>query len=203
VQEGRWVNEIKDYYFSEGLLEQAIGLVGFGMVARFLVKMLIPFNTKIKVFDPYVDDKTFFEYGVERAALEDIFTTSKIISVHAAKTKENFHMIDEKLLGKIPAGALFVNTSRGSIIDQKALEDELQTGRFKAVLDVFETEPLPPESRLRGLKNVLLMPHLAGPTVDRRKKVTMGLIDDIKSFINGGKLKYEIDKDYANRMTGS
>ena len=81
------------------------------------------------------------------------------------------------------------------------MAEELQKGRFKAVLDVYETEPLPPESKLRKLKNVILIPHMGGPTIDRRKYVTLGLIEDIKRFSKGEKLKYEISREHAAAMT--
>jgi phosphoglycerate dehydrogenase-like enzyme len=101
----------------------------------------------------------------------------------------------------IPDGALLVNTARGSIIDEDALAEELATGRFKAILDVYEVEPLPEHSKLRGLKNAILIPHMGGPTIDRRRYVTLELIEDIKGFLQNRTLKYEIRKSYAFHMS--
>lgn len=198
VQAGRWRT---DQFFNEGLLDQSIGLVGFGMVAKYLVKMLAPFRVRIKVHDPYIKDEVCLEYGVERSTLEDIFSTSKIISIHAPRTPDTYHMIGSRLLKMIPDGALLVNTARGSLIDEQALAEELQKKRFKAVLDVFEVEPLPSDSKLTGLPNVILIPHMAGPTMDRRKFVTSALIEEIENFFSGKGLKYEIGKNYAMAMT--
>lgn len=192
-----WATQI----YNEGLLDQTMGLIGFGLVARYLVGMLKPFRVKTKVYDPYVSDEICREYGVKRSTLEDVVSTSKIISIHAPKIPETYHMIDKRLLEMIPDGALLVNTARGSIIDEEALAVELRKNRFKAVLDVFEVEPLPADSKLRGLSNVIIIPHMAGPTVDRRKMVTLALLEDIESFFNGNGLKYEISKEYAKRMT--
>jgi len=108
-------------FMSEGLLDQDIGLVGFGMVAKYLVSMLRPFRVKIKVYDPYVNDDILREYNVEKATLDQIFSTCKIISIHAPKTPDTYHMINKELLEMIPDGSLFVNTARGSIIDENAL----------------------------------------------------------------------------------
>lgn len=72
---------------------------------------------------------------------------------------------------------------------------------FWAVLDVFEAEPLPKESRLRGFRNVILMPHMGGPTLDRWKMITEELIKDIESYRNNGSLKYEISQKYSGIMT--
>lgn len=199
MQKGVWSKN--GSFINEGLLNQKVGLVGFGAVAKFLVKMLAPFNTEIKVFDPYLSDEILLSYGVQRASLEEIFRSSKIISIHAAKTPDTYHMIGKDLLQVIPDDALLVNTARASIIDTSALEEELAKNRFKAVLDVFDVEPLPANSKLFHLPNVILMPHMAGPTIDRRKIVTLALIDDIQRIYEGKQPKLSIDRKYAMAMT--
>lgn len=78
---------------------------------------------------------------------------------------------------------------------------ELATGRFKAILDVYEEEPLPERSRLRGMRNAILIPHMGEPTVDRRSVVTLALIDDILNFYAGKPLRHEIGREYALAMT--
>lgn len=198
VQDGRWKAE---NYHNEGLLDQSIGLVGFGMVAKSLVNLLRPFRVKIKAFGKPADEPAMKEYGVEKASLEEIFSSCGIISLHVPKRPDTYHMVNKRLLEMISEGSLLVNTARGSVIDEAALEEELHKGRFKAVLDVFETEPLPPESKLRNLRNVILVPHMAGPTTDRRKYVTLGLINDIGKFSRGEQMAYEISQEYAALMT--
>jgi phosphoglycerate dehydrogenase-like enzyme len=198
VQAGRWRTERSP---SEGLLDQSLGLVGFGMVAKHLVNMLTPFRVKISAYDPYVRDDALASLGVARASLEEVISVPKIVSLHAARTPDTYHMVTRELLHTVRDGALFVNTARGSIVDEEALADELALGRFKAVLDVYDDEPLPQGSRLRGMKNVLLMPHMAGPTVDRRRSVTLALIEDIENFFGGRPLVHEIAREYAMAMT--
>lgn len=198
VHEGRWHN---GNYYNEGILDQTIGLIGFGMTAQILVNMLKPFNVKIKVFSEHKTDEVYKEYGVERASLEEIITTCKIISIHMAQREDTYHIINREVLKKIPDGSILINTSRGSLIDEEALADELATGRFKAALDVFEIEPLPKNSRLRGLKNVILIPHMGGPTIDRRKSCTQGILDDLGRFNKREKMLYELNMEYIDRMT--
>jgi len=188
-------------FFNQGLLDQTVGLVGFGMTTKFVINMLKPFNCKIKVFSNSMTDEACAEYGVQRASLEEIFSTCRIVSIHTAKRPDTYHMINKKLLQMLPDGALIVNTARGSIIDEEAMIEELETGRIKAALDVFEVEPLPVDSKLRSLSNVLLIPHMAGPTIDRRRYCTNGVLDDVERFYKGEPLKYEIDKAYAGFMT--
>ncbi len=189
-----WVCDLK----SESLLEQKIGLVGFGAISKFLVRMLVPFRTEIKVYDPYVDDGVLSSNGVTRAELEEIFRESKVISIHAAKTPDTYHMIGKKLLETVPDGALLINTARSSIIDTAALEEELLKNRFNAVL--FDMEPLPEDSRLYGLSNVMLLPHMAG-AAGRWSKVTLALIKDIERIYDGKQPEMSIGREYAMAMT--
>ena len=198
VQQGRWRSE---HFSNEGLLDKTIGLVGFGLVAKYLVPMLKPFHADIRVYDPYVTDALLQTYGVRRATLEEIFRQCDIVSIHAPRTPETKGMITKELLRTLKDGALFINTARGSLVDEEALASELITGRITAVLDVFETEPLPMESRLRGLPNALLIPHMGGPTMDRRKAVTLAMADEIKRFFDGELLRYGIGREYALAMT--
>lgn len=199
MQAGRW--PAADNYY-EGLLDQTVGLIGFGAVAKNLAKMLKVFRTRVKVYDPFVSDEVLEEYGVERVStMEEIITGCKVISLHAAKSPKTYHMIDKRLIEMIPDDAVFVNTARGSIVDEEALAIELKKGRFKAILDVYEVEPLPADSKLRGMENTILIPHLAGPTVDRRKYVTMALVDEIKRFFAGQPMRMEINREYAMAMT--
>ncbi len=87
------------------------------------------------------------------------------------------------------------------MVDEEAMIEELKTKRFSAVLDVYYNEPLDADSPLRTLKNVYCIPHLAGPTIDRRPIITKKLVDNIKLFEEGREMPLEISKEYAARMT--
>ena len=198
MKSGGWRSED---FFNRGLLGQTVGLVGFGEIPRYLVPMLKPFHVKIKAFDKFVDARKMAEYSVEKADLEDIFSTCPILSIHLPATEETYHMIDRRLLKMIQKDAVLVNTSRGRVIDEKALIEELKQNRFKAVLDVYEKEPLPDDSPLRKMENTLLIPHMGGPTADRRKYATLAVVDDINNFLSNRPLVHEITAERASRMT--
>lgn len=198
IAEGNWP---APEAWDEGILDQSIGLVGFGAVARYLTRMLAPFRAKVYAYDPYVSDEIFKSYGVKRASLEDIFSNCKIISLHAARTPDTYHLVGKGLLESIGDGGLFVNTARASIVDTEALIVELLKNRFNAVIDVFDVEPLPADSPLVGLPNVLLQPHRGGPTTDRWKVVTLSLIDDFLRVFAGEESRLEIKREYAMAMT--
>ena len=98
-------------------------------------------------------------------------------------------MVKREHLDLMKDGSLLVNTARGAIIDEKELIEVLATGRINAVLDVFEEEPPASDSILRKLKNVTLMPHRGGPTIDRKAYCVPKLISDIKKLASGEKIE--------------
>jgi len=190
---------------NRGLLGKTVGIVSYGAIARHLVRMLAPFRVKIKIYDIKslpAEDKA--RYGLIEAGLEEVFSTCDIVTLHTPLNDHTHHLIGEKLLALLPEGALFVNTSRGAIVDQSALERQLASGRFRALLDVYEKEPLPKESLLYGLENVILMPHMAGPTVDLRRDITKALFTEAYEFLkNGAPLLHEISREAAAMMSRS
>jgi len=200
VKEGKWRTEADIW---EGLLDKTVGIVGKGTISTLLIQMLQPFRVKIKIFSHYEIEQGFLErYHCQQVGLEEIFSTCDIVSVHSALNEHNRGLIGGKHFGLLKDGALFLNTSRGAVIDEKALITELKTNRFRAVLDVFMKEPLPADSELRSLENVYLIPHMAGPTLDRRAWISKALIDEMCSFFKGNqKLELEITAHMAKHMT--
>ncbi|MBO5222435.1 MAG: hydroxyacid dehydrogenase [Clostridia bacterium] len=189
--------------FTRGLLGKTVGIVSYGAIARHLVRMLAPFGVKLKVYDiKPLPAEDAAKYGLEQVSLPELFSKSDIISLHTPLYDKTHHLIGEDLLRRIPEHALFINTSRGAIVDQPALEKCLTEGRFRAVLDVYEKEPLPLENPLFDCDNVILMPHMAGPTVDLRKEITRCLLLESVAFLKeGGPLPHEISRDIASTMS--
>ena len=186
---------------TRGLLGRSVGLVGYGMIAEYLVKFLKPFGCRIMVSSRHISAEELAEAGIEAAAAEEIFRTCDIISLHSSLTARTKHSIGADLLNSMKDGALLVNTARGALMDEEALVSVLKERPVWAALDVFETEPLPMDSPLRECERVLLMPHAAGPTADRRYVVTSHVLDDIGRFLNGEPLDCEIDFARAGTMT--
>ncbi len=188
-----------------GLLGKTVGIVSYGAIARHLVRMLQPFRVKIKIYDiKPLPTEDAAKYNLTFASLEEVFSTCDIVTVHTPLNEQTHHLINERLLSMLPEGCLFVNTSRGAVIDQAALERQLATGRFRALLDVYEKEPLPADCDLYLLDNVILMPHMAGPTVDLRKDITKSLLTEASEFLkNGAPLTHEISRVAASMMSRS
>lgn len=188
-------------WYNESLFEKTVGLVGFGAVARHFVNLLKPFNANILVYADFLTDNEARRWGVKKTSLEELFTRAEVVSLHLSYLPETHHIITRKLLGMLQPGAVFINTARGGLVDEGALAEMLMEGRFRAALDVFETEPLPMDSPLRGLENALLIPHMAGPTFQSRRRVAKVLIEEIQQVLQGNPSYLAISKDAAFRMT--
>ena len=200
VRAGNWRTE-NDLW--EGLLDKTVGIVGLGTISKIVVRMLQPFRVKIKMYSHYEIEPEFCEkYNVEAASLDEIFSTCDVVSIHSALNQENRGLIEKRHFEMLKEGSFFINTARGAVIDENALIDELVKNRFWAVLDVYLQEPLTLNSKLRSLRNVYCIPHMAGPTLDRRKWITKALIDEMKRFFDGAeKFELEISEEFAKRMT--
>lgn len=173
-----------------------VGIIGASQVGRNLIRILKPFGVKINLYDPYISDFQASELGVKRSSLEEIMANSDVVSIHAPNLPETYHLINKDLLALMKDGTLFMNSARGPIVDQDALIAELKTGRISAYLDVFDIEPLPKESELYKLDNVLLSPHISGGhAINGRYELGNYLVQQIYSYYTKGILENEAVKD--------
>lgn len=199
MREGGWR---PSQFYNEGILNKTIGLVGFGAIAKKFVEFLKPFQCEILVNSGHLTEEEASKYGVKAASLDEVFEKSDIISLHQSLNEKNYHMVGKEQFNKMRTGSLLINTARGKLLDEEALIEELKTGRIHAVLDVFESEPLLADSPLRSLENVTLIPHMGGPTIDRRQYCVIRLCQDIVKY-NQGKTDIEtlIPLEYVKNMT--
>lgn len=178
----------------ESLFYQKVGLHGFGNIAQILVKLIAPFQCDVSAYDPYVDDEIFRANGVRRIDdLQTLYAQNKIVSIHAPKTDETYHVVNAKILSAMQDGSILINTARGALIDIDALIARLQTGRILASLDVYEHEPLPEDSPLRGLLNCQLSPHTGGPTPDRMVDFGRAALSNLQLYSRGETVQHVVD----------
>lgn len=162
---GAWKNGRTD---AASLFGRRVGVHGFGLVARELTRLLQPFGVEVAVCAPETDPALYAAHRARRvASLDELFAGSDIIVELAPLIPETVGVVTERLLRLIPEGGVFVNVGRGAVVDEAALLRVAREGRIQVALDVYETEPLAADSGLRGLPNVILLPHLGGPTADR------------------------------------
>lgn len=184
-----------------GLLYKKVALIGFGAVARNVAKMLSAFKCETYIVADHVTEEEAASYGAKKATMEEAFAECDVVSIHLTNIPETYHIVSRELLNSMKDDALLVNTARGPIIDEDALGDILQTGRIKAVLDVYEVEPLPMDSKLRHLDNVILMPHMGGPCPELTTRVTEAVLTEIPKVLAGEKSWLDVPRDMALRMT--
>ena len=189
-REGGWKNRSTE---TASLFGRRVGLHGFGQVARELVRLLKPFGCIVTVFAPDVDRSVEEHHGVIAAAsLEALFGGNEIVVELAPLVPETTGIVTEKLLRLIPAGGVFVNVGRGAVVDEAGLLRVAADGKIAVGLDVFTTEPLPADSGFRGLLNVTLTPHLAGPTTDRRRDAGEFALANLRAYAKGEPIAAQI-----------
>lgn len=139
-----------------------IGLVGFGRIPQLVAKKLSGFGVKIIAYDPYAKPDVFLKAGVVQVTFEDLCKDADYVSIHCPQTVETKHLFRESTFRDMKQTAILINTARGGIVSEKDLTNALRRGEIAgAALDVFETEPLPKDSPLLNMPQVIATPHCA------------------------------------------
>jgi len=142
---------------------RTLGLVGLGRIGQATATRAIGLGMNVITFDPYAPADFVRQHGITTVSLEDLLKQADFISLHSPATAETRHMINDQSIATMKDGVVIINTARGPLIDEPALIRALKSGRVRAAgLDVFEQEPLPLNSPLIGMPNVLLSGHVAG-----------------------------------------
>jgi phosphoglycerate dehydrogenase-like enzyme len=177
------------------LRASTLGVVGTGRIGRALVDRMLSFFGEFVVFDPEQQEAPV---GTRHAGdLESLLRVSDVVSIHTPLTPETRGLIGAAELALLPPGAVVVNVSRGGIVDESALGDALRSGQLSSAgLDVFEVEPLPADSPLRGLDNLVLTPHIAGYSEGAGPRLTEWMLEDVLRHLEGRELahgRYAVD----------
>ncbi|ONK15506.1 hydroxyacid dehydrogenase [Streptomyces sp. MP131-18] len=182
-----------------GNLGRRVGIIGASRIGRRVIELLRPFDFDVSLYDPYVDDAAADRLGVRSAGLAELLADSDIVSVHAPANDGTRHLIDRSGLALMRDGAVLINTSRGSLVDTGALTAELAAGRLRAVLDVTEPEPLPADSPLYGLPNVLLTPHIAGSHGNELRRLGLTVVEELERLLAGVPLLHRVTPEQLDR----
>jgi D-3-phosphoglycerate dehydrogenase len=160
VKSGGW--NYREFLPLPALRDYTLGLVGFGKIPRAVTERAKCFGMKIVTADPFVEPDSAAEYGVELVELEELLKTADIVSVHAPLTNETRGMFNRQTFDMMKPGVLFINTSRGPLVDEQALSEALKDGKIAlAALDVMTSEPPKPDNPLLQLDNIVITPHIA------------------------------------------
>jgi glyoxylate reductase len=163
-----------------------LGIVGLGRIGAEVARRAHGFGMKIIYTDVVRRPDLESELGAEYAGFDELLKESDIVSIHVPLLPSTRHFVGKKELKLMKPTAVIINTSRGLTIDQGALIEALEEGWIAgAGLDVFEEEPLPSESRLAKMSNVVLTPHIGSATVETRRKMAEVCAENVKAFLEG------------------
>ncbi|WP_062204660.1 hydroxyacid dehydrogenase [Streptomyces sp. NBRC 109706] len=177
-----------------GNVGRRVGVIGASRIGRRLIELLRPHDLDVVLHDPYVDEAAAARLGVRAVGAAELFRESDIVTVHAPAVPETDHLVDRAALASMRDGALFLNTARGSLVDHRALTAELVSGRLSAILDVTDPEPLPADSPLWGLPNVLLTPHIAGSQGNELRRLGGTAVDELARLAAGHPLHHRVHR---------
>jgi D-3-phosphoglycerate dehydrogenase / 2-oxoglutarate reductase len=161
---------------------KTVGVIGFGKVGQAFAKMLSGFSCKLLVYDPYCQQAIDPSVGKLVSSLEEIWAQADVISLHIPSTSETKRLVNSQSLSKMKQNVLILNTSRGDLIDERALcEFLLCNPTAGAYLDVFDQEPY--SGPLTQLKNIVLTPHIGTFTYETRSKMELESVVNLINFL--------------------
>jgi D-3-phosphoglycerate dehydrogenase / 2-oxoglutarate reductase len=185
------------------LYNKTLGVIGMGRIGSELSRRAIAFGMRVIAYDPYLSATRARSLQVELVdELDDLLTSADFVSLHTPLTAETRHILDGARLQKTKRGVRLINCARGGLIDENALLKALQDGHVAAAaLDVFEIEPLPGDSPLRGAPNLVLTPHLGASTAEAQESVGIEIAHSIRAALLEGTIRNAVNMPNLDAKT--
>ncbi len=181
VREGRW--ERIEY---PRVMGRTLGIVGLGRIGQAVVPRAQGLGMKIIAHEPFPDADFVKQSNIELCELDELLGRADYVSLHMPLTAETRHLMNRERFAKMKPGSVFINTGRGGLVDEAALDEALASGHVRgAGLDVFEVEPLPLDSPLLRHRHALLAGHVAGLDVESRRDALIMAAEAIVQLKNG------------------
>ncbi|MFA5156899.1 MAG: phosphoglycerate dehydrogenase [Candidatus Omnitrophota bacterium] len=183
TKKGEWK---RSKFMGVELYTKVLGIVGFGRIGGEVAKRAFSFGMKVLAFDPFLSREVAESLGVEVVELKDLLGRADYITVHTPLTEETRHMISAEEFAIMKKGVRVVNCARGGIIDEAALVQAIKEGKVAgAALDVFEKEPLSPDSELLKVDNIIATPHLGASTEEAQVNVAIEVAEIVRDALLG------------------
>ncbi len=185
------------------LYNKTLGVIGMGRIGSELSRRAIAFGMRVIAYDPYLSATRARSLQVELLdELDDLLTSADFISLHTPLTADTRHILNVARLQKTKRGVRIINCARGGLIDEAALVMALQNGDVAcAALDVFEIEPLPADSPLRGAPNLVLTPHLGASTAEAQESVGVEIAHSIRAALLEGTIRNAVNMPNLDAKT--
>lgn len=174
------------FFLGSDLSRATVGIVGLGPIGQAVARRVQAFGAKVIAWNRTPRKIP----GVEWVELEALFARADIVSIHAALTPDTRHLVSAERLAQMKDGATLINTARGGLVDEQALVNELDSGRLRAGLDVYEQEPLAADSPLLRLENAVLAPHLGSATGATRQAMMERAMTNLAAGLGGEQVPY-------------
>ena len=184
---GRWTNN-PDFSYSDTLLTEiagkTIGIVGLGNIGKRVAQIALAFGLKVKAFTSKAAET--LPDGIQKADMQELFSTADVISLHCPLTDNTKHLINAETIGLMKKTAIVINTGRGPLVDDQAVADALEDKRIAAYCaDVLTEEPPRADNPLLKQQNAYITPHIAWATVEARVRLLQVAIENVRAFLNG------------------
>ncbi|MEK4306706.1 phosphoglycerate dehydrogenase [Oceanobacillus sp. FSL K6-0251] len=162
TRQGHW-----ERFVGTELKGKKVGLLGFGNIAQSVAKKLYGFDVELLAYDKFPNKEIAARYDVQFTSYEEILQASDIVSMHLPNLPETHHFMNKERFNQMKQGSYFVNTSRGALVDEKALYEALETGKLQAAaIDVYEKEPITRDNPLFHFDNIITTPHTAAESYE-------------------------------------
>ena len=193
VKKGFWDSVVGDPIFR--IENKVFGIIGFGNMGKRVAEKIHPFGLTILVYDPLVNNVLISKYGGKKVGLKTLLHESDYISLHCPLNKFTKHLINFKEIEIMKKGVFIINTSRGEIINQKALYKGLKDGKIaRAALDVLEKDP-PSLTDIIDTDNIIYTPHVAWNSVEAEKDLRKSAAQEVKRVLEGGRPLNLVNKE--------
>jgi glyoxylate reductase len=201
VRAGKWKTWGPMLLMGPDVHGATIGIVGFGRIGQALARRAAGFGMTILYHDvARLPDDVTRPFGATYISMDELLKRSDFVSLHVNLTPETTHLIDAAALRRMKKTGVLVNTSRGPVVDGKALFEGLRDGEiFAAALDVTEPEPLPADDPLLGLDNCLVVPHIASASRATRGKMAEMAADNLLAGLRGERLPTPVNPEVYDR----
>lgn len=193
---GKWKTWGPMLFLGQDIHHADLGLIGLGRIGSEMAKRARGFDMRVRYYDPIRNEAAERQLGIEYAPKETILKESDFISLHTPLMPETRHMIGEAEFKMMKPTAILINTSRGPVVDQKALYEALKNKViYAAGLDVFDVEPIPGDDPLLTLDNVTAVPHIASASYNTRTRMATLAAENVIAGLQGTKPPAPVNPD--------
>ncbi|MEX0765518.1 MAG: D-glycerate dehydrogenase [bacterium] len=183
---GKWKTWALMLLAGQDLYGTTLGLIGLGRIGSAVARRAKGFEMRVIYYDPYRREDIEKHLGIEYREMNEVLREADFISVHVPLMESTRHLISRDQFRLMKKTAVFVNTSRGPVVDQRALAEALQARQiFAAGIDVFEKEPVPDDEPLLKLDNVVVAPHIASASVPTRIRMATLAAENLVAVLQG------------------